>query len=168
MKNSILIVGFLKQFNREICVKLSDDLNMFYADVSDLIAYELSNGDEMITICGQEYYDKQEIKTIKHISNFDNTIININFDNFYNHDNYKNFKNNCVIIYCKIGLEELNKAIKDNNDIDTWPTAIDVIDFDERDKFLMENCDYVVENNKLNLAAYVKSIKEILNNVSRG
>ena len=165
MKTNIVIVGFLRGFNEEVCKKLADQLNMFYADISDLVAYELSNQDEMITICGQDYYDEQEKKTIQNTSTFENTIFNFNYDYFYNHKNYKSFKKTSHIIYLKIDPKKLDRKIKSDNDALTWATAIDVIDYADRDKFLMENADFVAYSERLSSNLYIKEIKNYLLNL---
>ena len=60
MKSNILIVGFLKELNDGVCLRLSKELNMYYANVAEMVSYELINADEMITVCGLDYYQDQE------------------------------------------------------------------------------------------------------------
>ena len=68
MKSNILIVGFLKELNDGVCLRLSKELNMYYANVAEMVSYELINADEMITVCGLDYYQDQENKVLRRIS----------------------------------------------------------------------------------------------------
>lgn len=161
MKSNILIVGFLKDFNNSVCLKLSKDLNMFYANVADMVSYELTNADEMITVCGLDYYQEQENKVLRRISTFENTIFCFDYNYFSNFcEQY--FANTCHIIYLKVCEQKLDKAIKKNNDYETWPSAIDIIDFKDRNKKLEKTCDFTVESDKLSVASYSKKVKDYL------
>ena len=85
MKSNILIVGFLKELNDGVCLRLSKELNMYYANVAEMVSYELINADEMITVCGLDYYQDQENKVLRRISSFENTIFFFFFNYFSNY-----------------------------------------------------------------------------------
>ena len=42
--------------------------DMYYANVAEMVSYELINADEMITVCGLDYYQDQENKVLRRIS----------------------------------------------------------------------------------------------------
>ena len=161
MKSNIIIVGFLKELNNDICLRLSRELNMFYANVAEMVSYELINADEMITVCGLEYYREQEDKVLRRISTFENTIFCFDYDYFLNFAQ-KYFSKSCHIIYLKVAEHKLDDMIKNNNDYETWSSAIDIIDFDERNKTLEKMCDTAIECDKLCVASCSKKIKEYL------
>lgn len=161
MKRNILVVGFLGELNDRVCKKLSDDLGMFYANVADMVAYELTNADEMITVCGLDYYQQQEEKVLKRLSSFDDTIFCFEYSYFVNFAK-KYFSQTCHIIYLKVSEKKLELQIRKNNDIETWSSAIDVIDFDQRNQYLQNLSDVVIECDRLCFQSYCKKIKEYL------
>ncbi len=164
MKSNILFVGFLKEFNESICTELAKSLSMYVADVPSLIAYELVNLDEMITVCGKEYYDKQERKVISRLATFENTIFNINYDLFSLYGR-KYFENSSHIIYVRVDENKLNQRLKQSTQPSEWSAVIDLIDFEDRDKFLNENADFVVHCDKLSTLMYCKKIKDYFNDL---
>ena len=103
MKSNILIVGFLKELNDGVCLRLSKELNMYYANVAEMVSYELINADEMITVCGLDYYQDQENKVLRRISSFENTIFCFDYNYFSNYAE-KYFSSSCHIIYLKVYL----------------------------------------------------------------
>lgn len=161
MKNNIVVVGFLGELNDRVCKKLSDDLNMFYANIADLVAYELTSADEMITTCGLEYFQEQEEKVLKRLSTFENTVFCFGYQYFLKYSK-KYFSNTCHIIYLKVPQQKIETQINKNNDIETWSSAIDVIDFDQRNHNLEKMSDVVIECDRLSSQSYCKKIKEYL------
>lgn len=161
MKKNIVVVGFLGELNDHVCKKLSDDLNMFYANIADMVAYELSCADEMITTCGLDYYQEQEEKVLKRLSTFENTLFCFGYQYFVDYSK-KYFAKNCHIIYLKVPQQKLEMQIRKNNDVETWSSAIDVIDFDQRNRNLEKMSDVVIECDRLNVQSCCKSIKEYL------
>lgn len=161
MKSNILVVGFLGELNDRVCKKLSDDLGMFYANIADMVAYELTNADEMITVCGLDYFQEQEDKVLKRLSTFENTLFCFDYSYFMNFVK-KYFSKNCHIIYLKVSQQKIEAQIQKNNDIETWSSAIDAIDFDERNQNLEKLSDVVIECDRLNFQSYCKKIKEYL------
>lgn len=161
MKSNIIIVGFLKELNDSVCLRLSKELNMFYANVAEMVSYELINADEMITVCGLDYFQEQENKVLRRISSFENTIFCFDYNYFSNYGK-KYFENSCHIIYLKVSEQKLDKIIKQNNDYKTWSSAIDVIDFADRNKSLENSCDATVESDRVSVLSYSKKVKEYL------
>lgn len=161
MKSNILIVGFLGELNDRVCKKLSDDLNMFYANVADLVAYELTNADEMVTVCGLGYYQEQERKVLKRLSTFENTLFCFEYQYFIDFAK-KYFSKSCHIIYLKVSQNKIEKQIEKNNNVETWSSAIDVIDFEQRNQNLEKLSDVVIECDRLSAQSYCKKIKDYL------
>ena len=164
MKSNIVIVGFLKELNDYVCNELSKTLEMFYANVADMISYELTNADEMITVCGIDYYKAQEEKVLKNLSNYESTIFCFDYDNFENYG-HKYFAKNCHMIYLKVSEVNIDKQIQKNNDCETWSCAIDLIDFSDRNKSLESLCDVVIECNSINFQQYLKKVMTYLKNL---
>lgn len=161
MKSNIIIVGFLKELNDSVCLRLSKELNMFYANVAEMVSYELTNADEMITVCGLEYYQEQENKVLRRLASFENTIFCFDYNYFSNYGE-KYFSTSCHIIYLKVSEQKLDCIIKKNNDYETWSAAIDVIDFADRNKSLEKSSDVTVESERVSALSYSKKVKEYL------
>ena len=93
MITNICIVGLLKKYTKSISKRVADTLDMFYADVTELLEYEYINMDNAEKIVGKEYMEKQEVKKIKALSTFENTLFTV--DTFYlnNEKNLHHIKN---------------------------------------------------------------------------
>ena len=72
---------------------------MFFVDVKELIEYDLVNSKEALLRCGKEYIEKEERKTVRNVSEYENTVVNIPYDLFVNNRDF--FKNNNINIFIK-------------------------------------------------------------------
>ena len=59
MITNICIVGLLKKYTKSISKRVADTLDMFYADVTELLEYEYINMANAEKIVGKEYMEKQ-------------------------------------------------------------------------------------------------------------
>lgn len=99
MKPNLVVVGFEYEFNKKLCIYLADKLDMFFVDVKELIEYDLVNSKEALLRCGKEYIEKEERKTVRNVSEYENTVVNIPYDLFVNNRDF--FKNNNINIFIK-------------------------------------------------------------------
>ena len=99
MKPNLVIIGFEKEFNKKLCIYLADKLDMFFVDVKELIEYDLVNSREALLRCGKEYIEKEERKTVRNVSEYENTVVNIPYDIFVNNRDF--FKENNINIFIK-------------------------------------------------------------------
>ena len=90
---------FEYEFNKKLCIYLADKLDMFFVDVKELIEYDLVNSKEALLRCGKEYIEKEERKTVRNVSEYENTVVNIPYDLFVNNRDF--FKNNNINIFIK-------------------------------------------------------------------
>ena len=49
--------------------------------------------------------------------------------------------------------------------LETWSSAIDIIDFADRNKTLESLCDFTVESDRVSALSYSKKVKEYLKNL---
>ncbi|MEG1499835.1 MAG: shikimate kinase [Clostridia bacterium] len=161
MKNNILVVCLLRQFNSEVCAKVADLLDMFYVDAEDLIEYDLINCDDIIKTCGNEYFEKQEKKVIKSLSEYENSVISISYELLVSKENYKYFDANSDIVYLQLLPSDLNEHMHKHNDVESSSLIIDLLDFSDRDKQLSSLCDNIVFAKKMNVKNYVKDFVKI-------
>ena len=99
MNPNLVVVGFEYEFNKKLCIYLADKLDMFFVDVKELIEYDLVNSKEALLRCGKEYIEKEERKTVRNVSEYENTVVNIPYDLFVNNRDF--FKNNNINIFIK-------------------------------------------------------------------
>ena len=113
MISNICIVGLLKNYTKRISKRVADTLEMFYADVTELLEYEYINMASAQAIAGKEYMEKQETKKIKALSSFENILFTV--DNYYlnNDKNLHYIKNGALVIYLRLNERMLNKYLKE-------------------------------------------------------
>ena len=130
-KQSILIVCLNSNIGQEVAHTLADNLNMLFANCRDIVNYEVFDSKSVIEKCGLEYFQKKEQSAIKHISKYENSVIFVDYEYFLKGYNY--FINNCNFVYIKIKKKQL--SVDDD---------INFLAFEERDKELEQNCEFVV------------------------
>ena len=145
-KQSILIVCLNDKIGQEISIVLADKLNMLFANSKEIVNYEVFDSKSVIEKCGLEYFEKKELKSLKHISNYENAVVCVDYDYFTKGEEF--FKKTCNFVFVRIKKKQLE-------DDDT----INMIAFEERDKELENKCEFVV-NNKTKVE---KTVNEILN-----
>lgn len=128
MKPNLVVVGFEYEFNKKLCIYLADKLDMFFVDVKELIEYDLVNSKEALLRCGKEYIEKEERKTVRNVSEYENTVVNIPYDLFVNNRDF--FKNNNINIFIK--------PFKADD--------IDMIVMEDRIALLKNDCKIFIEN----------------------
>ena len=84
MNPNLIIIGFDNEFISRLGKYVADRLDMLYADVLELIEYNLINSNEALLRCGREYIEKEERKTVSAISEYENAVISIPYDIFIN------------------------------------------------------------------------------------
>lgn len=141
---NILIVSLNDNFSKKVASFLAEELDMLSADCHELIVYDLINPKEVLEKCGIEYFKKREKGVLKSCSQYENATISINFDLYYE---YKNLFDKSLIFYINLPYEKLTKAP-------------DIIDFENRNKFLQANCDSVIKIDKKSCNFAVKQIIE--------
>lgn len=148
MKKNISIIGLTNSFKKSIAKKLADELEMVFADVNDLMEYNLIN-DEMLAVAGQDYYNKNERKTLETVLSYQNTVLTVNFSTLNKLNNFDILKQNSLIIYVALNyadFQNLSQQEYDNNVL-----KLNQIVFNDRDLIMRKYADIVVEVNHLTL-----------------
>lgn len=133
MKPNLVIIGFEKDFNKNLCIYLADKLDMFFVDVKELIEYDIVNSKEALLRCGKEYIEKEERKTVRNVSEYENSVVNIPYDIFVNNKDY--FKNNNINIFIKPYKAEI----------------VDDVVMEDRISLLKNVCHIFIENSENNI-----------------
>ena len=157
MKKNITIICLSNEYKKNIAKQLALELDMFYADINDIMEYNLINS-EMLEKAGQQYYDENEAKTIKTVSGYDDTILTLNLSTL-NKSNYLDIiKQNSLIIYIRLDFETFMNLNKTENS--KALVKINEIAFDDRDKLISSFADIIVENKDIDVTRTIKQIIE--------
>ena len=143
-KANICIIGLSKLFTDDVGKQLSIKMDMFYANVQEIIEFEIMDMDRMEEVCGADYLIKQERTIIKRLCTYDNTIINIDYSNLNNETTLDIVQENCLVIYLKLNEKRYLKELDiDNVSANEKALCKDV--FRDRD-FLCEKLADIVVN----------------------
>lgn len=159
MKQNIAILCLVKQFGKDTAQKLSNRLDMFYADVNDLMEYNFIN-DATIKASGQQYFDKLEGDLLKKISEYVNSIFTLGFSTINKHNNIDFIKKGCLLIFLNLKYEDFVKLNKKGN---KNLEKLDSLVYEDRKKIMNQYADIVVNikntDKEIVLKEVVKSIK---------
>lgn len=158
---NICIVGLTKIFTDNICKELSSKLDMFYANVSELLEYELMDADKMEEICGREYLVREELGVIKRVCSFNDTLINIDYINLNNETALKLVKDSSVLIYLRLSKERYKEELlREEQSFNQRLIASDL--FEDRDLVCSSIADAIVECEDLDTPDILIRISEKL------
>lgn len=147
MGSNICVVGLLNSYTKNVAKRVSDVLEMFYTDVTEVLEYDLMGIDVAESIVGKEYIEKQETGTIKMLSSYVNTIFTIGFSSLNNENNYGYVKDGCLLIYLRCNQTKFKQLLK-NEKLSNTETELAVKQFKDRDKILTDMVDIVADVSK--------------------
>lgn len=159
MEKNITVICLVNGFKKRIAKALADELDMMYADCNDVMEFNLINTD-MINIVGQDYFDKNESKTLEMLCGYENTVLTINFSTLNKKNNINAINNSCLIVYLKMKFDlfvELNKM-----EVLGTLNKINEIAFKDRDALMTNISDVQVDIDEIDSQTVIKNIlKEI-------
>ena len=106
LKNNVVILCLSYNYAKYLGSKLANSLDMFFADINDILEYNLVN-QNMIDTAGIEYFEKEKLKTITSVAQYENALICGSFDILTNSIDL--LKQNSVVVYLYFNELELNK-----------------------------------------------------------
>lgn len=155
IKNNIAILCLSNNYVKYLGKKLSDDLDMFFANIGDILEYNLIN-ENMLETAGKKYFDEQQERIINSVCQYENTIICGKFEILIN--NVDRLKNNSLLIYLKLDKKTIEKYEKNDKNTEFF---LKEITFEQEDKLCMDCADIVIsiaDNDNQNIQAIKKSI----------
>jgi len=111
-KKNICVIGMVPEFTNGIAETLADKLDMFFANVNDLIEFDLIDVAETEIICGRDYLLKIEQKKVREVCTYENTVITMDYSVLNNDENIKTIKDNCLLIYVKLNRDNFLKKFR--------------------------------------------------------
>lgn len=142
---NLAIICLNEKFGKCISTKLSKELDMFFVDCKELVAYDLIDSQAMLEHCGIEYLQEREFAAVRRCANFENTVIFLEYDLFKN--NRDAFQEKTLLCYVKLPKELLS-----NKD------PIQTIAFESRHQYLMQECELVIDLHSLQQTTATKLI----------
>ena len=136
-KVNICVIGLSKQFTDDVCKQLSIKMDMFYANVQEILEFELMDIERVEQVCGVDYVQKEERSIIRRLCTYDNTLINLDYSCLNNESNLEVVRDNCLIIYIKLDEKRFIKE-QDKENITNNVKEINRDLFHDRD-FLCSN-----------------------------
>ena len=151
MKQNICIIGLNNQYIAVLSKSISDAFDMFFADVTEFIKFELMDVEHARALCGDDYVKKVERSKVKAVNTFENTLFTMDYSLLNDDDNLKFTQQHSFIIYIKLSKENLERIGSTNSSM-----IFDVYEF--RDKLCEKYADFIIDANG-------KTNKEILKDI---
>lgn len=158
MKDNILLVGLDYEFVKLVGQEIAISHNMHFLDTNDLIEYSLINSQNVKEVCGVEYFEREQKKTIFSMLEYENIVVNFPYSLILNEEYYSAFKKN-VIIFIDLNketLEKLNNLRNDDNNL-----IVEILAFEELKKALKNKAHCVVSVNNEDIKNCVKNINNL-------
>lgn len=114
-KGNICIIGLSKQFTDYVGKQLSIRMDMFYANIQEILEFEIMDKEEMEQVCGLDYLNKEERSIINRICSYDNTLVNMEYSRLNDDEILNVVKENCLLIYLRLDEKRFLKEIKKDN-----------------------------------------------------
>ena len=112
MKQNICIIGLSNSFTKKVAKSIADAFEMFFADITDLINFDLLDVEKARKLCGEEYIHKVERIKVKTVATFENTLFTMDYSLLNDDDNLKITKDNAYIIYLKLTSNGLANVLQ--------------------------------------------------------
>ena len=143
MKSNICFVSLNNTFTKSVANSFASYTDMYFADIEELMQFDLIDVANAMDICGIEYIKKIEHGKIKNVCTYDNTCVSVNYEMLNDEINCNALKEHCTTIMIDFSLDtfkcmqpkQYDKINKNNIDLDL---------FHSRQKILKSNVDIVV------------------------
>ena len=155
MKKNITILCNSQNFKKRVAKNLADQLDMLYADLEQILEYNMIN-DDMLEKAGQQYFDENEKSTLKNVANYENTVITLDFSTLNKENNAEILRQSTLVIYLSLEhniFESLNVSENDKN-----LASINEIVYADRDKLLRSFADITVDVSKVDINLVTQQI----------
>ena len=161
MKTNIILIGWDENITKMVAKRLALSLELYYADVEDLIEYYLTNSEEEIErTCGKEYLDELKSNIMNEISNYENSIIYLPLHIYVNQNNYEKLKTHGVVVFMDIKDKLVSSVYKDNVSMSDAEKRIEGLTLANRIAVCRDTCDVDVIVNKRKEDTAYKRIKK--------
>ena len=155
VKQNICVIGLNNAYMAKIGKSISDAFEMFFADITELIKFELMDVEHARAVCGDEYIHKVERSKVKAVNTFENTLFTLDYSLLNDDANLKMTQEHSFIIYLRLSKDELVKYNKENYESGL---IFDVYEF--RDKLCQKYADFEIDCNGKKSTEIIRDIKK--------
>lgn len=123
MVSNITIFALNNEYAKAVGKLLSDELDMFFADVMELLKFDFIDLVDAESVVGRDYILKKERTKIRTLASYENTVICCDFRSLNSQDNYDRLDEGSVMIYLKMdnkSLKKVNDQFKKDSDYDLF------------------------------------------------
>lgn len=159
MKSNICVLSIDKRYCRTISKLLATSLNMYYADINELIVFDLQDVDEAKQLCGLEYIQKIEVSKVKFVSTFENTLFTLDSHMLNNDKIADTISKNALTIFLDMNKKSFCAKLK-NQKLTKSDKQNQTDMFDDHTNVLRPKADIVVKCDGLKQNEVVRLIKE--------
>lgn len=147
VKQNICVIGLNNIYVSKVGKSIADAFEMFFADITELIKFELMDVEYARMICGDEYVHKVERSKVKAVNGFENTLFTMDYSLLNDEINFNKTKEDSFIVYLRMDKTYITKWEKENLKNQRSALIFDVFEF--RDKLCKKYSDFVINcNNK--------------------
>ena len=109
MIQNIAVVGIDRDIAYEVSKLIASELDMHFLDTIDLFEFDNKPRtlSDILELCGIRYFREKEKGTLKYVSDFNNSVINLESGMAECQGNFKIIKTNCLVVYLKQNTNEL-------------------------------------------------------------
>ena len=156
MKQNICVIGLNNDYVANIGKAIADAFEMYFADITELIKFELMDVEYARALCGEDYIHKVERSKVKAVSGFENTLFTMDYSLLNDEVNYEKTKHNAYVIYLKLGKVELEKLVDSMKN--PSPLIYDVYEF--RNNLCEKYSDFMIECDGKNVKRIIKEVSD--------
>ena len=140
---NIILICLNESFCKLVASELASFLDMYVADCHDMLVYDLINPKDVLDKCGIEYFKNREKSVLAGCSDYENTVLSINYDLYYQ---YSSIFEDSLVVYLNLPDGKQDKVANK-------------IDYKNRNKFLLAKADVLIE---LEQKSIKKAIEKII------
>ncbi len=161
MKSNICIVCLNKTFAKVVAKHFADSMEMFYADVDDLIEYDLIDIAKAERVCGVEYISKIERNQVKNVCSYDNTCYTLNYTMLNDKSNFDLINKTSLIIFINLDINEYVSLQPKDREFESVNMLNEEM-FEVRKNLIKDKADIVVDCDTLEIEALTNKIEQAI------
>jgi len=157
MKTNIVFISLVEDFSKKLAEKISKDYDLYFADMNDILEYNLMNEKEIGNICGIDYLNSLKNKIVKSIASYENTMITLPYYLFINENNSKILKQYGTVVFLKFNKVDCENITNSDNE-----SKVNNITFDEYSSLCESESDVCIHLDNLDFNDCYKKVKKTI------
>ena len=162
MKKNICFVSLNNEFTKNVARDFAGATDMFFADITELMQFDLIDIMQAQQVCGPDYIKKIERNKIKNVCTYDNTCISIDYEMLNDAANLATIKNDCVVVLIDYSFTTF-KSLQNNDSNKLLENKLSNTMFGVRKKLLNPYADVIINwrpNSKFFIAKIANTIMD--------